>query len=70
MEVDVSMGGPSHYGDAQTSSKVPTQRDELASDLVTLAAPLEIHAEVIGARSGDGGVAQVTPFLLASSASS
>jgi hypothetical protein len=40
----VLVGDLSHYGDAQASSNVPTQRDELASGPTALATSLEIRA--------------------------
>lgn len=39
IDFGVSVGDPSHYGDAQASSDVPSQRGELASDPATLAMP-------------------------------
>lgn len=44
MEFGVLVGDLLHYGDAQASYNVPTQRDELASGPTTLATSLVIHS--------------------------
>jgi hypothetical protein len=61
MKVLVSVGGPSHYGNAKASSNVLVQRGEMAVDPIVLAASIEHHVEGTETRHGAGGVVLAAP---------
>lgn len=59
MEVPTSVGGPSHYVDAEASSNVPAQRDELVLGPVVPMASEGRHLGDAKAEHGEGRAALV-----------
>lgn len=68
MKFGALVGDPSHYGDAQVGSNVPTQRGRLVNDPVVLVILLEIPMKAAETDTGDGGAARVRLFLPAPAA--